>query len=416
MMVNILRITYYVVLAITILYASFFTISGILGLIKKSKIKKVEAKKKNHFAILVAARNEADTIGNLLDSLNELNYPKNKYDVYVIPNNCTDDTAGVSKKHKAKVIDCTVKTKTKGDVLNFTFGKLKKNKEIDAYVVFDADNVVHPDFLIHMNNALEAGYRVAQGFRDAKNPDDNWISGSYTLFYLIQNIFFNRARMSLGGSSSINGTGFMIKKELIDERGFETYTLTEDVEFTGQCALNKEKIVFVEEAVTFDEYPTHFGASWKQRKRWSAGVLECMKLYSPKLFWDFIKTGNLASIDMSLTYMGPIMLILNFFNIVMAYVFKFAHIETNDFITFIFASSWQIAIIAYLVGILFNIMVMLIKKKKPSSIISGLLLFGVFIYTWVPINIMCLIKKHTKWEEIKHDRSISIDEMMKNKE
>lgn len=416
MIVEIIKVIYYVVLAITVLYAGFFSISGIVGLLKKSKIKKVEAKKKNHFAILIAARNEEHTIGNLLDSLNMLNYPKNKYDVYVIPNNCTDNTAGVSKEHKAKVIECSVKTKTKGDVLNFAFDKLKKNKEIDAYIIFDADNVVHPDFLIHMNNTLEAGYRVAQGFRDAKNPSDNWISGSYTLFYLIQNIFFNRARMSLGGSSSINGTGFMIKKELIDERGFETYTLTEDVEFTGQCALNKEKIVFVEEAVTYDEYPVDFGASWKQRKRWSAGVLECMKLYSPKLFVDFIKTGNLASIDMSLTYMGPIMLILNFSNIVMSYIFKYAHIETNDFITFIFASSWQIAIIAYILGVLFSALVMLIKKKRPSSIISGLLLFGVFIYSWVPINIMCLIKKHTKWEEIKHDRSISIDEMLNKKD
>lgn len=105
-----------------------------------------------------------------------------------------------------------------------------------------------------MNDCLNSGYKVAEGYRDSKNPKDNWISGSYTIFYLFQNIFFNRSRMSFDASASINGTGFMISKDIIDRDGFETFTLTEDVEFTGQCALKGEKIAFVEDAITYDEY------------------------------------------------------------------------------------------------------------------------------------------------------------------
>ena len=405
-------IVYYIIFAITFIYGLYFLVTGVIGIIRKSRIKYKDSKKYNNFAILVAARNEEKVIGNLIESLNKLNYPKDKYNVYVIPNNCTDNTESVAKEKNANIIKCTVPTKTKGEVLKFAFSKLKKNKEIDAYIIFDADNVVHPEFLNKMNKALNSGYRVAQSFRDAKNPGDNWLSGSYTLFYLIQNVFFNHSRMTFNGSSSINGTGFMIKKSYIDEIGFETYSLTEDVEFTGQCALNKEKIVFVEDAITYDEYPVKFNSSWKQRKRWTAGMLTCMKLYSPKLFVDYLKTGNIASLDMSLTYMAPIIQILSFINLIMLIIFSILRIELYDIFSFFYATRWVYFVIAYLLGILVEIFVLLYKHKNPRKVFSGILFFVVFIFTWIPINIICLLKKHTKWEEIKHNANVKINDIL----
>lgn len=405
-------IVYYVIFTITFIYGLYFLITGLIGIIKKSIIDYKNSDNYNNFAILVAARNESRVIGNLIDSLQKLNYPKDKYNIYVIPNNCTDDTEEIAKKKKAKVIKCTIRTKTKGEVLKFAFSKLKSKKEIDAYIIFDADNVVHPDFLTNMNKALNSGFRVAQGFRDAKNPSDNWLSGSYMLFYLIQNVFFNHARMTFNGSSSINGTGFMIKKSYVDEVGFNTYSLTEDVEFTGQCALNKEKIVFVEDAVTFDEYPVNFNSSWKQRKRWTAGMLTCLKMYSPKLLIDYLKTGNIASLDMGLTYMAPIIQILSFINLIMLVVFRLVGIQLFDIFSTFFATRWIYFIIAYLISIGVEVFVLLYKHKKPSKVLSGILLFMIFIFTWIPINILCLIKKHTKWEEIKHNANVKINDLL----
>ncbi len=405
-------IVYYVIFTITLIYGLYFLITGIIGIIKKSKIEFNKNEKYNKFAILVAARNEERVIGNLVESLKKINYPKDNYNIYVIPNNCTDSTELICKEKGAKVIKCTVPTKTKGEVLRFAFSKLKNKKEIDAYIIFDADNVVHPEFLNKMNDALNSGYRVAQCFRDAKNPSDNWLSGSYMLFYLIQNVFFNHARMTFNGSSSINGTGFMIKKSYIDEVGFETFSLTEDVEFTGQCALNKEKIVFVEDAITYDEYPVNFMSSWKQRKRWTAGMLTCLKLYSHKLIIDYLKTGNIASLDMGLTYMAPIIQILSFINLVMLIIFRIVGIELFDIFSMFFATRWIYFVVAYLLSILVEVFVLLYKKKKPSKVVSGIILFMVFIFTWIPINIICLVKKHTKWEEIKHNANVKINDIL----
>lgn len=405
-------ILYYFIFIITLLYGLYFSLTGFIGILKKQKIHFKDATDKNHFAILIPARNEEKVIGNLIDSLNQQNYEKGLYTIYTIPNNCSDRTEEVARSHGARILHCNVPTKTKGDVLNVAFEQLRNVKDIDAYVVFDADNVVHPDFLKHMNNCLESGFQVGQGFRDAKNPSDNWLSGSYTLFYLFQNVFFNQARMSLDGSASINGTGFMIQKSVIDEYGFETFTLTEDVEFTGQCALRGQKIAFVEDAITYDEYPTMFGSSWKQRKRWSAGILECMKRYSFRLFKTYRKTKQLSCLDMALVYLGPLWQVIGFIGTVMLMIFHFLGIQLYDLFSYFFAFGIWFFILSYFIGIGLELFILWYKDKKASTVVSGILLFPVFVMTWIPINIVCLVKKHTKWEEIRHDRNVEIKDVL----
>ena len=411
-MLKLIIILYYIIFVITLIYGMYFLITSIIGLLKKNKIHYSNSKNYNTFAILIPARNESLVIGELIDSLFNLNYPKDKYNIYVIPNNCTDNTKEVAETKGTKIIDCNVKVKTKGDVLNFAFNELKKNKEIDAYVIFDADNVVHPDFLKYMNDCYNSGYHVAEGFRDAKNPSDNWISGSYSLYYLMQNVFYNYTRMPLGGSASINGTGFMIQKDLIDEKGFETYTLTEDMEFTGQCALNGERIAFVEDAITYDEYPNKFIPSWKQRKRWSAGILECMRLYSKKLFKNAFKNKSIHSFDIGLTYICPVIQVISFIGLIMLIVFKIVGIELYDIFSYFLASGLICFILIYLLGILVEVAVLKYKKKSVKSVISGIVFFPIFILSWIPINIVCLVKKQTKWDEIKHDRNININDII----
>ena len=107
---------------------------------------------RTRFAVLIAARNEELVIGSLVNSLLTQNYPPELYDVYVIPNNCTDNTAQAAANFGAKVLECTVPVKSKGEVMRFAYNQLA-GRGYDAFCVFDADNVAHPDFLKEMNNA-----------------------------------------------------------------------------------------------------------------------------------------------------------------------------------------------------------------------------------------------------------------------
>ena len=319
----------YVIWIFSLIYLGYFVVTSV-GIFKKKK-NNIVSSKKNFFAVIIAARNEEDVIGKLIDSLKKQNYSSKYFDIYVIANNCTDNTFEVAKKAGAKTILCTEKVSTKGEVLKYAFDILKDNDKIDAYAIFDADNVVHPDFLSKMNDMINSGYSVAQGFRDTKNTSDNWLTSSYAILYYLQSLFLNESRYNLGKSSFLNGTGFIIKKEVIDKHGFNPKTVTEDVEFTAMCAINNEKIGFATEAITYDEQVSRFDVSWKQRKRWSFGTMECLREYFPILLKKGIKERNFECFDVSLFYLSVILHVI--FNLLPIFLVinTFTHISSLTF-------------------------------------------------------------------------------------
>lgn len=406
-----IQIIYYILFSLTLLYGLYFIITGLPALYfsKKSKIRKNKPKYK--FACLVAARNEEEVIGNLVDSLNNQNYPKDLYNIYVIVNNCTDNTEKVAKEKGAIILHPSVPVKTKGEVLKNIFGKMINENDEDAFIIFDADNVVDPNFISRMNDTLCSGYRVAEGFRDSKNLSDNWLSGSYSLFYYIQNFFFNRSRMIMNLSSSINGTGFMVKKEVIEKHGFDPKTLTEDIEFTAMCAINGEKIAFVEDAVTYDEQPVKFGDSWKQRKRWSTGTLQCMKEYNGKLLYHFFKDRNLSCLDMFLTFLAPVMQILSVILTIVLIIFSFVGIKLYDIFSYFLSYGILFFLVVYILGLFINVLIFKYNKKKVSKILVSVFTFAIFMITWIPINIVCMLKKNTNWDPIKHNRNVNVEDL-----
>ncbi|MDD3187068.1 MAG: glycosyltransferase family 2 protein [Bacilli bacterium] len=407
------QLLYYLIFIPTLLYGLYFGLTG-LFIFREAKVKIGKHKPKNKIAILVASRNEETVIGKLVDSLLKQNYPRSLYEVYVIPNNCTDNTDQAARDAGASIIECKHKVSSKGEVLKHVFDVLLK-KDYDAFIVFDADNIVHPNFLSRMNDALCEGYEVAQGFRDSKNPNDNWISGGYSLFYWGQNIFFSKARMSMNGSASINGTGFMVKRTVLEQYGFNPSTMTEDIEFTAQCALNGKQIVFVEDAITYDEQPFNFKVSWKQRKRWSIGTYQCLVKYSWKLFKASIKKRSLACFDMSLFFLAPVCQVIGMVLLGILLVYNWIGIRLNDLFAFMFAYRYVFFVLSYFLSVGIAIFVVKYNKKEVKNSLTGIMTFPFFLITWIPINIVCLYTKKVKWDPIKHTRDISIDNITTGK-
>ena len=416
MLVNImmiLKVIYYVIEVLLIMYILYYAITGLFTFNKKEIYNIRRYRAKNKIAVLIAARNEEKVIPNLLDSLAKQNYPKDMYDVFVLPNNCTDNTKSVALEHKAKVIDIESKVSSKGEVLKYAFNYMNNYyNKYDAYVIFDADNIVHPNFLRRMNDTLCSGYKVAQGFRDSKNPSDSWVSSSYSMFYLVQNFFFNRARMKMGWSSSINGTGFMVSKEIIDKYGFDTVTITEDIEFAALCALNNQKIAFVEDAITYDEQPVDFISSIKQRFRWSKGTIQCLKIYSPKLLKSFFKTAIPQQFDMALFFLAPIVQVVSTLIIIFLILYNLFDNEVSGFMKFLYNNKMLSLVIGYSVTALISLFVVIFEKKNVKDTIKGILTLAVFMLTWVPINIVCMFKKNYSWTPIEHHRVVDIDSIV----
>lgn len=397
-----LKIIIIVFLATILLYLMHFVVINI-GNLKTNKYEQ-KSKKKNFFAIVIAARNEENVIENLINSLKRQNYPKNKYEIYVITNNCNDDTAGVSKRAGAKVIECKEKVKSKGEVLTYTFNKLNDNKKIDAYVIFDADNVVDNNFLTEMNKTVNEGYNVSQGFRDVKNINDSWISCSYAFLYYIENLFINRARHKLNKSVFLNGTGVMITKKFIDNYGYNPKTLTEDIELTAICALKDETISFNETAIFYDEQVADFKTSLTQRKRWSFGTVECLKFYYKDLLKKLFKDRSYSCLDVLMFTMATFLHVLSGFTILLIIINTILNFDTLN-ITKILV----VTLILYIIGILIRIYLLKKYNKSIKENIGGILLFDLFVLSWVPINFICLFLDKCNWDSIKHNRNIKIE-------
>ncbi len=385
-----------------IFYGLYYFVLAIFPLLLKKKEAK-DIKPKHKFLILIAARNEEMVIGGLIDSLKELNYPKDMYKILVIPNNCTDKTKEVSIKHGALVLDIKEKVHTKGDVLNYVFKKYKNDNSFDTYAVFDADNVVHPDFLKEMNKELENGYRVIQGFRDTKNLYDNWLTNGYGLFYYLQNLFLYQARININQSANINGTGYVFKKDVIKETKYVAKTLTEDIELTALCASYDIKIGYTEKAIFYDEQVSKVIPSFKQRLRWTVGMLQTLKIYFKDLIKGFKKHKNLHVIDSLVIYVAP------YLQVVMTLVGVISFILFPNFLMLIIAT-----VVSYLAMIIVSVYLTIHYKRNLLKSLPGIFLFPIFNLIGISTVFVAIFKKDMNWHEIKHTRKININEVLKD--
>ena len=401
--------TVFILSLIVLVYGAYFAVTGLFAFVKnKTHIGSFQAS--TRFAVLIPARNEESVIGDLLKSLNDQDYPRELYDVYAVINNCTDDTRRQALEYGARVIDCEGTIKCKGDVLKYAFKTLKDSSH-DAYVIFDADNVVHPGFLRAMNNVYESGHKVGQGRKDSKNMGDNWISASYSLFYNLQNFFYNRARTRIGAAATINGTGFMVAKEVVKD-GFNPKTVTEDIELALISLLKGYKVVYTDEAVTYDEQPTDFRTAWHQRKRWSRGIIQCLIRYSGPLFKRFITKRDFSGLDKILFTVSPIMQIFTLIPTVMTVVIFTGGFARGFVINSMMFSTVAGLIIGYVITVGMCIFTMWRYRQSIKEGLSGVFMFMVFMLTWIPINMCCNLRKNHTWVPVKHCRSVNLDELI----
>ena len=377
----------------------------------KLKDKKLLVNKNHKFMAIIPAHNEEFVIRNLVESLKVQNYPRELYDIYVIADNCTDNTAAIAKEAGAIVYKrFDEANKTKGHALQwFLKQKIEENADYDAFCIFDADNIVDKDFIKNMNKKLCQGEEIVQGYRDIKNPTDTWVSAGYAIFYWMMNRFYHLARYNLGLSPLINGTGFMVKFDIVKPNGWQTITLTEDIEFSLINIAKGRKLGWATDAVVYDEQPTTFMQSWSQRSRWTVGHLQCMKHYTGDLAKGVTKYKTLMNFDGLLYMFGiPMMIITLLLLVVNGALYLGNEMTFNDFIM----QNVKYLAATFIMPILTSALIMVLDGRKIKPMIKGLICYPIFLGSWILINIKCLIKPNTKWEKINHVRDVKIKEVV----
>ena len=393
------------------LFTVYYFVIGFCGMWRR-KEKKILTPKKT-FAVIVAAHNEQAVIGQLVRNLKDLQYPKELYDVYVIADNCTDNTATIARERGAIVCERTHPTKkSKGFALEWMFERLfQMQKTYDAVVIFDADNLVHPRFLMEMNNRLLKGDRIIQGYLDAKNPYDTWVSGTFAIAFWVIDHISHLAKTNIGLSAVLGGTGMCITTDILRRYGWRATCLTEDMEFTMKSLSEGIKTTWAHDAIVYDEKPLTFMQSWHQRLRWAQGQFDVAHRYIPRMIREGIRRHDIRILDGCLYLLQPHFLMISTFFIIISYVQQaFPPFYTN--IYNVIPSQLMTAI---MLGQYLLPMIILFKIRAHWKAWLYMLLYPVFIYSWIPIIFLGFIHRNEhEWSHTRHTRSMSYADIMGN--
>jgi cellulose synthase/poly-beta-1,6-N-acetylglucosamine synthase-like glycosyltransferase len=408
---QILRITGGVLFAIMFAYRVVYIIISMFVRQRPLK-KKVKYRK---YAVVSCARNEEEVIGQLIDSIKKQTYPSEYIDIFVMADNCDDNTALVSRQAGAIVYERFNKEQVgKGYALDALFNHMMEDgyDDYDGYFVFDSDNILSTDYIDKMNRFYKDEYDAVSSNRQSKNYADNWISAGYGITYLREMRLLNYPRQIVGSCASISGTGFMINPRVIKENhGWKYFLLTEDTEFYASRVLAERRVGYNADAIFYDEQPTGFGQSWTQRMRWTKGYFQvlgskgwplCKKVFSKKGFWAWDLLCSMIP-GFVLAISGIVADSLEFGSRIIH------HMSLVPFITTALFNTLAIYAGAYVLGF---IVTMLEWKRIKASAKDKLLFtisFPAFLATFVPISVAALFKR-VKWDPIKHNKVESIDE------
>ena len=375
-----------------------------VALIRKDKDSDREAPF-HHFAVLICARNEANVIADLLDSIKSQSYPQDLIDVFVMADNCTDSTADVASSRDVHVYTRSDPEKVgKGYALEALMNHIREDypEGFDGYFVFDADNILEHDYVEQMNRKFSDGHEIVTGFRNSKNFGDNWISAGNALWFMWDSQYLNYPRHLLGISCTVSGTGFLFSRKIAEKLGGWPYhMLTEDWEFSFDQVTKGEKIAFCRQAVLYDEQPTSFMVSCRQRIRWLSGLLQVNVRYMKKVLKGIFH-GSASCFDIILYapvyVLSVASLLLNLGLILHSAVTGGNLMTAVQSFALLFIRMYAVF---WLAGLFFIVTEWKNIHAGALSKILHLWTFPLFTLSYVPLTAVALFYK-PKWKPIPH--------------
>lgn len=368
----------------------------------------------NHkFALLIAARNEENVIGNLIDSIKLQKYPKELIDIFVVADNCTDSTADIARKKGTIVFERSNEEEIgKGYALDFLIKKINnkyKDNKYDAFIIFDADDILDENCIFEMNKMFSNGFDVVAGHINPINYGKSWISSGSGIWFLHESLYL-KFKTILNKNYNLSGTGLLVSSNLLKYYGgWKFHLLTEDIEFSTLNYINNIKCGYSDLAIIYDEQPVSFKDYYKQRLRWTKGTLQVYKKYGSKkmkkTISSFCSNLNIFSKDISTIVMG-----LNIINIITIIVISFIilvnkinnNLNENDY----FKLFIECIIYSYLISYIMGIIPVVVRWKNiKENVLKKIIYtftFPIIYVSYIPIMIIALFKK-VVWKPIKHN-------------
>lgn len=408
-----------VLFTVCFLYQVIYMLVGLFH----GEVKVPKAAKQHRYAFFIAAHNEEPVIANLVQSIKDQDYPEELIDIFVVADACTDNTAQAARDAGAIVYERNdLARKGKSWVMDYGFDRILREYpgKHEAFFIFDADNLLSRDYVSIMNDAFDQGYLALTSYRNSKNFGSSWISSAYATWFLREARYLNNARMILGTSCAVSGSGYLVSSKIIEGmHGWDFHTLTEDIQFSTFCAVHGVRIGYAP-AEFYDEQPLTLSASWKQRMRWTKGFYQVFFTYRRHLVKAITKFRRFAAYDLLMTIAPGMLLTLisllanGTFIIVgmMSHGFLATDAEIEMCIGSLLLTLGFMYITFFAMGLLTTITEFKhIHCPAKWRIVTNLFTFPLFMFTYIPLTVAALFLR-VDWVPTPHDVSVTLDEVI----
>jgi cellulose synthase/poly-beta-1,6-N-acetylglucosamine synthase-like glycosyltransferase len=347
LLINIIQIVLLILLGLATLYILVFSIASLFYKQKKyadnGNIKKI--------AVLIPGYKEDGVILEVAKMALQQDYPSDYYDVVIIADSFQKQTLDALSILPIQLIEVSFEKSTKSKALNKAMATLER--DYDIAVVLDADNIMAKDFLKKINAVFESDFIAVQGHRTAKNMNNSWAILD-AISEEINNNIFRKGHRVLGLSSAIIGSGMAFRYNY-----FKTLMATVtavggfDKEIELKMLKEGHKIVYLDDAIVYDEKIQKAEVFGNQRRRWLSAQLHYFKKDIGGAIKDLITKGNIDYFDKAIQFIQPPRILL--LGAVM--IFSFSFILVNYYLDnqLHFINYWLALAVACVLSFIFSV-------------------------------------------------------------
>ena len=427
--VSIVNLIFLIIGILVNIYLFHFIFFAIAGVIHKRKFPKV--KEKCRYGVLISAKDEENVIPRLINSIRSADYPQEKLDIFIIAHNCKDKTGDIARSLGANVIVYNDENaRTLGAAYHYAFKQINV-KDYDGFIFLNADNEVNKDYFEKINEAFVYHKKdsAISSFRHTLNIKDGTMPALYSYYFAAGCSLAYIGRECLNVACRVTGCGFLVPSRLL-ENGWNYTSITEDIEFSADSVLNGETIHYCDDAIFYDEQPCDIKTMWFQRLRWAKGQTLTCKKYFPKFLKALFSKNkkNRFSLFVALTFNSfvPLMVFTLF---VLQYIVllcsPLAGVSLKE--TFMYWNSNQSwyynlflslntgalfglakSVVWFFLGNYVTLIMTLIAirgkfKGQPKwPLIKAFVIFPLFVFIQLPLDIISLFIRNLKWRKIPH--------------
>jgi 1,2-diacylglycerol 3-beta-glucosyltransferase len=253
------------------------------------------------FDVIVPAHNEAAVIERTVASLKKLDWPSDRFRVWVVADNCADATAELARAAGARVLERHDSTlRGKGYALQHAFQASLGESWADAVVVVDADAEVSANLLEAFAARIGIGAHAVQAHYGVLNPHASWRTRLITIAKASFHIVRSRARERLAVSCGIRGNGWCVTHDLLRAVPYAAFSLTEDLEYGIDIGMAGYRVAYADEAHSDADMVSGEQVARKQRQRWEGGRFQLIRGKTLPLLAAALRQPSAICLDLAL--------------------------------------------------------------------------------------------------------------------